>query len=200
MKETFEHLLNLAADITGVRSLPDVLSHPSDDVTLGLRGLYQTQPHTCGAVAGLMVLHYFKPRTGSDAFFQSVNPTEADGTSTCKLVRALRRHGLRVQVRLDMTFADFVAAIDQDRPVLVTVKTRERKTQHWVVVYGYGRRPQRLFLAGTGLPLVSQKQYGWAEFRRKWADKGAGLVCGRRSPKPKAKAKPAILKKKGLRK
>lgn len=180
MNETLEHLLNLAADITGVRSLPDTLSHPCDAVTLGINGRYQTQAHTCGAVAGFMVLRYFKPRVSADSFFRSVNPTEADGTSTGKLVRALRRHGLRVQVRLDMTFADFAAAIDDGRPVLVTVKTRVPETQHWVVCYGYGIRPQRLFLAGTGLPLVSRKEHLWADFRRKWAGKGEGLVCGRR--------------------
>ena len=188
MNETLEYLLNLAADCTGLRSLPDVLAHPRGDneVTLDIGGRYQTQPHTCGAVAGFMVLHYFKPRVSADSFFRSVNPNEEVGTSECKLVRSLRRHGLRVQVRRDMTFADFAAAIDGGRPVLVTVKTRDPETQHWVVCYGYGVKPNRVFLAGTGLPLVSKKEYRWCEFRRKWACKGEGLVCGRRKIKSPA--------------
>lgn len=188
MNKTLEYILNLAADYTGVRSLPDLILRPRDDdaVTLGIGGRYQTQPHTCGAVAGLMVLHHFKPRVSADSFFRSVNPNEEVGTSECKLVRSLRRHGLRVQVRRDMTFADFVAAINGGRPVLVTVKTRDPETQHWVVCYGYGRRPNRLFLAGTGLPLVSRKEHLWADFRRKWANKGEGLVCGMRKIKSPA--------------
>lgn len=201
MNRTLEILLNLAADCTGVRSLPDVLTHPCGAVTLGLGGRCQTQPHTCGAVAGLTVLRHFKPGISADSFFRSVNPTEEDGAGEGKLVRALRSYGLRVQVRRAMAFADIAAAIDLNRPVLVAVKTSDPSVDHWVAVYGYGVRPNRVFLAGTGLPLVSRKEYGWGEFRRMWSGSGEGLVCGRRgSKRAKAAPEPANPAKKGRRK
>ncbi len=191
MKETLHKLLNLAAEATGIRALPDILKHPGgvDTETLKLRGRYQTQPHTCGAVAGIMILDYLKPGCDAEAFFRSANPTPAKGTSVAKLIRSLRKHGVSVSHRTGMVFADFVDAIDRQRPIAVVVNTDDADAAHWVVCYGYGKKPNRVFIAGTGLPLVSRKEYPWLEFRKyHWAFVGEGLVCGKQ--KPRAKARP----------
>lgn len=188
MKETLHKLLNLAAEATGIRALPDPLKHPggADTETLKLRGRYQTQPYTCGAVAGIMILDYLRPGCDAEAFFRSANPTPENGTSVSKLIKALRKHGVSVSHRTGMKFADFVAAIDRQHPVIVVVNTRDPDAAHWVVCYGYGKKPNRVFIAGNGLPLISRKEYPWPEFRRyHWAFVGEGLVCS----KPRAKAR-----------
>ena len=68
MTETLTGLLDWAAGVTKVRSLPDILLHPddSDVVTLGVPGRFQTQAYTCGFVAGLMILRYFRPGAASN--------------------------------------------------------------------------------------------------------------------------------------
>ncbi len=190
MKETLHKLLNLAAEATGIRSVPDLLKHPGADTeTLKLKGRYQTQPHTCGAIAGLMILNYLRPGCDAEAFFRSANPTPEKGTSVAKLIKALRRHGVSVSHRTGMVFADFVDAIDRQHPIAVVVNTCDPDAAHWVVCYGYGKKPNRVFIAGTGLPLVSRKEYSWHEFRKyHWAYAGEALVCRKR--KPRAKARP----------
>ena len=190
MKEKLKVLLNWAAEATGIRSVPDPLKHPGGAYTetLKLRGRYQTQPHTCGAVAGLVILDYLRPGCDAETFFRCANPTPEKGTSVSKLVKALRKHGVSVSHRTGMTFADFAAEIGKLHPVAVVVNTDDPDASHWVVVYGYGRRPNRVFIAGNGLPLISRKEYPWSEFRRyHWAYAGEGLVCGRRKRRRRLK-------------
>ena len=65
----------------------------------------------------------------------------------------MRSLGIGVDRRTKLTFDDICDAIDAGRPVLVCVTTSDPDMSHWVVIYGYGRRPKLVFVAGQGLPL-----------------------------------------------
>ncbi len=186
MTETLTAFRDWVADVTKLRSLPDVLSHPGGPnvETLKIPAYCQTQSFSCGFVAGLMVLRYFSPDACAEAFYASVNADPETGTSAGMLTRALRRHGVSVSVRADLTFAAIAAAIDRGRPVALIINTSCPDYSHWVLVYGYGRWPSRVYVAGNGLPLVSRKVYDWREFRaHQWRTQGEGLVCWKRKQK-----------------
>ncbi len=174
------------AEVTGIRAVPDILKHPrgANVETLKIPAYCQTQSFSCGFVAGLMVLRYFRPGACAEAFFASVNADPETGTSAGMLTRALRKHGVSVSVRADLTFAAIVAAIDRGRPLALIVNTSSPDYSHWVVAYGYGRRPSRVYVAGNGLPLLARKVYTWREFRGyHWRTPGQGLVCYRGKPR-----------------
>ena len=183
MNETLTTFLDIAAALTGIRAVPDILHHPADSnvETLKIPGLFQTQAYTCGFVAGLMILRYFKPGADAERFYGRVRPNVNTGTSQRKLMAALREQGIAVTWRSGLDFDGVATAIGKGRPMAVLVRTGIRRQFHWVVVYGVGRRPRRVYVAANGLPLLSQKEYGWREFRMSlWAPAGFALVCSKR--------------------
>ena len=183
MNETMTALLDIAAAITGVRAVPDILHHPSDPSveTLKIPGRFQTQAYTCGFVAGLMILRHFRPSASAARFYADVAPDPATGTSNRRLMLALRKHGIAVTCKIDLDFEGVAAAVAKGSPMAVLVRTGVRRQFHWVVVYGVGRMPRRVYVAANGLPLLSQKEYSWREFRVSlWAPAGFALVCSKR--------------------
>jgi len=170
--------VNWVADQTGIRVIGDSLPHPREPSvqTLRIPGYVQLQPHTCGYVAGLMILHYFRPDYPAERFYQLIRPHQRWGVSRSRLVDTLRLCGLHSTWHRDLDFGKITKAIDQNRPIAMVVRTQTAK--HWVVVYGYGRKPNRLFVAANGLPLLSRKLYPYSFFRTHyWAEPGSGLVC-----------------------
>ena len=170
-----EYVVNL----TGVRLLPDRLLHPrgTNVETLPIPGYCQTQTYTCGFVAGLMILRYFRPDYPAERLYGIVRPDPRWGTSRRRLKMALEVSGLRVSQRRNLDFKGICAAIDHRKPIAVVVDVDEQ-TSHWVVVYGYGRKPNRVYVAANGLPLLSRKEYPWGSFKQYlWSEPGIGLVC-----------------------
>ena len=179
MKQAIAKAVNWLADRTGIRVLPDRLPHPkgSNVETLSIPGYYQTQGHTCGYVAGLMVLHFFRPDVPAEKFYERVRPHVRWGVSRQRLMDALCLYGVRVKWKRDLDFNGIVDAIDDGRPIAVVVRTRNADVNHWVVVYGYGKKPNRVFVAGE-LPFQGQSVYPYSMFRTHyWENPGFGLVC-----------------------
>ena len=180
MRNMIAQAVNWMADTTGIRVMPDSLPHPRDpDVqTLKIPGYVQSQLHTCGFVAGLMITHYFRPEYPVARLFEKIRPHTTWGVSRSRLRDTLRGCGLRVSWRSDLDFRGIVDAIDHGRPIAMLVNTRTPGVMHWVVCYGYGMRPNRVFVAANGLPLLSRKEYPYSVFQSHWwAHKGFGLVC-----------------------
>lgn len=167
------------SDLTGYAAtrVPLARATAPNEVTLDLPGYGQIDSYSCGVVAGVMALKQFKPRARFSDFYARCDPHPVWGTPTAKLVRALRQHGLRVQERDDLGFAGLCGAIDEGSPVLVCVHNPGTDCAHWVVVYGYGRRPSRVFLATNGLPFLDRNVVPFGEFTRLWCPPGNGLVC-----------------------
>ena len=171
--------LNWLADQTGIRVLPGRLLHPPDRnvSTLKVPGYHQSQGHTCGFVAGLMILHYFRPGFPIERFYERIRPHTDRGVSPQRLIDSLRLYGVRVSLRTDLDFDGIMHAVDADRPITVVVRTRKVEVSHWIVIYGYGRKPNRVFVAGE-LPFQTQQVYPYGMFRAHfWAPSGFGLVC-----------------------
>ena len=80
-------------------------------------------------------------------------------------------------------------------PVLACVTTGDPYTTHWVVVYGYGRRPNLLFVAGQGLHFFAQQRVKWPDFRRQWSPTGHGIVCWKAKTRKNARPSRSVKKK-----
>lgn len=146
--------------------------------TLDLAGYRQIDSFSCGGVAAAMAVKFLRPQMSFERIYAAVSPTQ-DGAETVRVTRALRSLGIRVSWRKNLTFDDICNAIDAEYPVLVWIKTNDVKTEHWVVLYGYGRRPDLMFIAGRGIHFVARNRMRRREFRRLWASSGEGLVCSK---------------------
>jgi len=179
MNPVIATVVNWLADTTGIRVLPCRLLHPPDRnvVTLKVPGYSQSQHHTCGFVAGLMILHYFRPGFPVERFYERIRAHKSLGVSRQRLIDSLRLYGLRVSRRTDLDFEGIVEAIEAGRPIAVVLRTRNVDIHHWVVLYGYGRKPNRVFVAGE-LPFQTQRVYTYGLFRTHfWETPGFGVVC-----------------------
>ena len=172
------------AERTGIVLVRDRLprgSGAADEIVLDIPGYRQVDTFSCGAIAGLMVLHHFKPRASIDRFYRLADPHGRWGTSTRKVTTALRRHGISVGIRESLEFEDLWDALAAGRPIIACVSSRWSDDNHWLVIYGVGKRPRRVFVAGVGIPhWPAGKVLPWGEFRRMWAPEGNGLVCWER--------------------
>lgn len=112
------------------------------DCILPVPGFRQARSYACGFASALMVARYFCPKTSAQGLFARLG-TGPSGTRQTAIVRALRGLGIRVGVRYDMTFFDLCRAVDGGRPVIAYFHDDE----HWVVIYGYGMFPERVFIA-----------------------------------------------------
>jgi hypothetical protein len=164
---------------TGIVVVRDRLSHPGTDdvVTLDIAAYRQVESYTCGFVAGLMVLHTFRPSASIDRFYREVRPCSRYGASTRKVADALRKSGVGVSVRHDLDFAGIRGQIDAGFPIIACVHTDDPAVEHWVVIYGYGLRPNRVFIAANGLPYFARRKYSYAEYSRLSSPSRFGLVC-----------------------
>lgn len=168
---------------TGIVMVEDWLKHPGtpDVITLNLPGYRQTTSFSCGATVAAIVVHFFHPRRSINRLYQLVQPDTETGTSTAQLKRALQKSGIAVQERDDLKWADIRRAIENGRPVIVSVVTRKPEVRHWCVVYGIGSKPNRVFLAGHGVPWVGKKEFTYYEFRAAmWEPAGFGLICSKK--------------------
>jgi hypothetical protein len=150
------------------------------EVTLDLPGYMQINSYACGATTAAMIVRYFRPRLSFGRVYRAVDPQPDLGAGTTKVIRALRSCGLRVSQRQRLKFAGLRKAIDLGRPVMVCIQNPGAECDHWVVVYGYSIRPDRVFIATNDLPWSSSNRMGWKAFERIWKPRGHGLICWRR--------------------
>jgi hypothetical protein len=182
--ESAKRALDRFAKTTGLRLVPDPLMHlAGEDVCiLDIAGYRQLESYTCGYAAGAMILHTFRPGASLETFFEQCNPDYEHGLDAKPLIRCLRANGIGVSQRHNLDFDKIASTIDQGYPIITLTKTLRSDEEHWVVIYGYGRHPNRVFIAGEGIPLINnltgEKEIPWSAFSRsKWAQRGFGLVC-----------------------
>ena len=178
IREVARAVIDSLSEATGIWVVPEALptAGSNNEVTLDVPGYCQVNFYACGAVAGLMVLKTFKPRASLDAFYRRVNPLPEHGCGTAKLIQALRRSGLVVSKRDNLTFPRLCREIDKGFPLIVVIENPESENAHWIVVYGYGRKPDRVFLATNGLPILNRKIVARKDFEKIWRPRGNGLV------------------------
>jgi hypothetical protein len=143
-------------------------------VKLKLHSYSQTNWYCCGAVAGWAVLEAFKPNASYGAFYDDCSPDPCEGMPESEIARALRNHGITAGYKRNMDLAGIRSAIDRGFPLIVGVGFDNPDGDHWMVIYGYGRRPDRVYLANP------RERVGWKTFRDGyWNSTGAALVCSR---------------------
>jgi len=181
LREARDAVVDRISDLTGFAAVRVPLQKASRDgeVTLDLTGYRQVNTYACGAIAAAMVVKFLRPQMSFERIHAAVDPTQESGAGAMRVVRALRSLGISVSRKANLTFDSICTATDTGHPVMVWVKTDDAHTDHWVVIYGYGRQPKLVFVAGQGWPLIHKQRVAWAEFRRQWASPGAGLVCSK---------------------
>lgn len=197
LKAHWGRLVDVVSDFTNYAAVRVPLQKASrpGEVTLDLTGYRQVNTYACGAVASAMVVRFLRPQMSFERIHAAVDPTLESGAGTRRVMRALRSLRVGVSRKTDLTFDDIYNAIDAGRPVMVCVKTKDKATDHWVVLYGCGRRPNLVFVAGQGLHFIARQRVKWQEFRQQWAPPGEGLVCWKaKARQPARPARP--LKKK----
>ncbi len=155
------------------------------EVTLDLPGYMQINSYCCGAVTVAMVVKYFWPQTSFGRIYASVNPSPECGAGRTSVARALRSCGVHVSRRHRLSFEQLCSAINQNRPVLAAIHNPGAEADHWVVVYGYGHRPDRVFIACNGLPWFRSNCVARREFERIWTPRGNGIICSKNRPASK---------------
>ncbi len=161
--------------------VPLECAHGKDALTLPLPGYMQTNSYGCGGVTAAMAARYLRPELGFGAIYDAVNPSRQNGAGRIRVARSLRACGLRVSVRKDLTFLGLIRCIKQGSPVLVSIHNPGSASRHWVVVYGYGRHPDQVYIATNGLPWLTRNRVDRGDFEKLWAPKGNGLVCSKSS-------------------
>lgn len=152
------------------------------EVTLALPGYLQTNSYACGAITAAMIVRYFRPRMSFSRIYGAVGPLPDYGASTSQVVRGLRACGLRVSPRTRLGFPQIRKAIDQGRLVMVAIHNPGACSDHWVAVYGYSVRPDRVFLATNGPPWIDSNRIARSHFERLWKPRGNGLICWKAPP------------------
>ncbi len=155
------------------------------EVTLDLTGYQQIDSYSCGGIAAAMAVKLLRPQQSFQRIYGTVDPRPETGAGTRRVVRALRSLGLGVSRQEDLTFENLRQAIAAGRPVLVVVKTRDPDIDHWVAIYGYGRKPNLVFVANQRWTRLARARIRWREFRQMWSAPGEGLVCWKaKRPQP----------------
>jgi hypothetical protein len=145
--------------------------------TLELPGYVQINSYCCAAVTAAMVVRYFLPQMSFARIYAAVNPSPEYGAGPGRVTEALRSCGLAV-IRYDrLTFEKVCASIKQRRPILAIIHNPGAENRHWVVIYGYGRFPDRVFIAFNGMPWICSNRMSRREFERIWSPRGNGIIC-----------------------
>lgn len=157
------------------------LAKPNDEytITLDLPGYLQLNSYCCAVTAGYSVLRYLGIEEDFGRFYQRIKPEPDHGTSWATLERALKKAGVNCHLERQLDHDEIRAQIDKGYPMIVAIKNPGQKNGHFVVIYGYGICPQRVFLAVNDLPFCQEYRYTEFLVRLKPA---RALVCTGRRP------------------
>lgn len=140
-------------------------------VTLRVPGYYQVREYTCGFVSVLTVLRYYRRYVPEQELYERLG-TNHYGTSQSAIVRELRREGLAVGLHYDLDLEKLQRCIHRNRLVI----GYHHRLEHWVVVHGYARNPDRIYVAES-LPGM-RREHLWSHYGPKL--RGFGIVCSPR--------------------
>jgi ABC-type bacteriocin/lantibiotic exporter with double-glycine peptidase domain len=133
-----------------------------------IRAYFQVRNFTCGFASTLTVLHAFQRAVQPRDLYERLG-TDWEGTSQSAILRELRRAELSVNVRYDLDLPAIQRAIDKGKLII----GYHHRVEHWVVIYGYGKDPDRLFVAD---PVREwRREHRWDEYGPKL--QGFGIVC-----------------------
>lgn len=138
-------------------------------MTVPIPGYRQAKSYSCGFASTLMVARHFGVEMAATELYELVG-TDFWGTSQTSIVRALRAVGLRANTRYDVDLQRISLAVDRGKVLIGYLGDAE----HWLVIYGYGRSPDRVFVADPR-PTHSECEKRWEEYGSRLG--GFGIVC-----------------------
>lgn len=142
--------------------------------TLDIPGYRQVRSYTCGYACALMVLRYFRADVPGRELYEALG-TDRTGTRQTAIVQGLRQLGLSVSLRYDLDFDRLRSTIEAGKPSIGYLDDIE----HWVVMYGYGDAPRRIFIADPRTDIPCEHLWDSVAPRLK----GFAMVCSDRSRK-----------------
>ncbi len=151
--------------------------HRRGDVVLDLAGYCQIDSFSCGPVAAAMVAKSFNPNLQFEDIYAAVNPNEETGTSTKRLVDALREFNIGVDQRYNLRFEQLCRIVRNGYPIVLTIQNPCSDCLHWVVAFGTNLQRREIFLLTNGLPVLNRKRFRREEFKRLWQPTGFGIIC-----------------------
>lgn len=144
---------------------------------LAIPGYYQVREYTCGFACTLMALHYYRRYVSPQDLYERLG-TDYTGTSQGAIVRELRVAGCGAGIARDLSFDRLRKAIDGNRLVI----GYHHRLEHWVVLYGYGANPDRVFVAD---PLRHHRsEHTWSDYGHRL--RGFGIVVAARARQRRA--------------
>lgn len=144
-----------------------------------IRAYAQVRGYTCGFASTLTVLHAFQRNTGPREVYERLG-TDREGTGQTAIIRELHRAGVSANPRYDLDFERLCRTLDSGKLVI----GYHHRVEHWVVLYGYGKAPKRVFVAD---PVIEWRhEHQWDQYGPKL--QGFGIVCSarRRITRPQA--------------
>ena len=149
-------------------------------MVLSLAGHYQVRDYTCGYASTLTVLRYYQRYVPERDLYKRLG-TNRGGTRQTAIVRELRREGIRVGVRYNLSFDDVARSIDSGRLII----GYHHRLEHWLVLNGYSRERRMLYVVDS---LRNHRaDHDWEEYGPKL--RGFGIVC---STRKRRLSRPAI--------
>lgn len=150
------------------RFQPVVRADDPHVTTLPVPGFRQARDYTCGFATALMAIRYFGASMPASDLFRNLG-TDRGGTRQSAMVRELRAAGLRANVRYDVDFTRICQEIDRNKLVIGYLADHE----HWLLIYGYGREPARVFVAD---PRPDEPcEHAWDGYGDRLG--GFGIIC-----------------------
>jgi len=170
--------------LTSIRAVPSPLTPASDEKSfcLDVPGFRQVSSYSCGYIVGLMVARFFDSSVPEDEFYTAIDPTAEYGVPDEQLIEVLWRFGVKVRFRAGLSFEDLEKNIRASRPMITSV--RRRTHGHWVVIYGIGREPDRVYVSGNEVPglgrLFRSHEMPREEFEKIWDEERFCLICSKK--------------------
>jgi len=165
MKKLIEYISDKIHRLRGsfFRKRKITLPHPEYGESLELIGFVQNDGYSCGAIAGYIVTKSIYKETDFESFYTSCNPCPKNGTSDTRLVTALNRFGIAVKKKTSkLTFKQIKKAISDGYPLITTINYWKSADTHWVVIYGYENKSQKIYIANPerGAPhIITYNEY-----------------------------------------
>jgi hypothetical protein len=157
------------------RKLPEP-SLPAGASVIALPAYPQRDSHSCGFLAVLTVVQYFRPDVAPGAVLEAVRPSVEAGCDQARVICALWDLGVVAVYRDHLGPRSLARLADQGLPVIVTVWPEDYGCDHWTVVRGVDVALARVYLTNceyTG----RDGGLAWDAFAAMWFPHGGGLIC-----------------------
>ena len=150
------------------------------DVTLPVANYRQLDGYSCAAVSGFAVVKTFHPDADFGKLYDLVDPDPEDGTSDWRLIKSLRKFGVRCGWVDEIPGFKYVRdCIDGKALILAGIYLGDR-IHHWVVIYGYGIHPGKSVFLACCSGFFPPNRVAWGKFRKAHVASIGAIRCSPR--------------------